>query len=294
MRPPGCTWCATAPPCSTGRTGTAAGELVIAGGYDAPASLAAGETRHFYYGSWTTANAVYSKRLGEADWWCMEQGQTTRPNEDYAFNGALLPAPLAQLIQQNQDNNANGTEDHVDWVGPFGVQTNYSIWEYQALNPVIAVGRDCNYLELAPAERARINVQVTNLGAVEGSALVTETVPAGFAATDFSQAPVAVTDNDDGSISYPFEISAIAGATAASDNDGTAYSSISIGYTLIQNGLACDGRTDGHAATALWTDGNGIQSESRSAALILDCCAGNIVAPRSNTEVSGTQCESKE
>lgn len=146
----------------------------------------AGGSLSVYYGSWTTANGSYQPYLGRPPLWCYQNGTAMAIGTDYATTGALLPEDLQVIISDDSDLDLDGREDHVDWAGSSGVQTQYNVWNHQQTHAAVAVGK----LAASTAEgTVRVTLTVENRGAVATTAEVTDIVPEDWNVVACSDAP---------------------------------------------------------------------------------------------------------
>ncbi len=163
--------------------------------------LGPGEEITLYYGSWTTDNGRYERYLGEYAWWCVEAAQYVQPGQTFDFFGERAPEDILEIVNGDRDADGDGVEDHVDWAGGFGVQTNYSVWDYQTDHTVMTIGKT------AEAVDSEIEVTLTaqNIGALAGTVTITDTVPTGWTVT-FIDEPGNEVVNDDGTITATWSV----------------------------------------------------------------------------------------
>jgi hypothetical protein len=151
---------------------------------------------YFYYSSWTFANGYYQPYFSQNAWWCLEWGQLAKNPATFYFDGETLPDALEYFAYQSTNTNGNCKEDHVEWYGSYGTKAQYNMWNWQSSYPVITAGKTA-----AAGSPGKIVVVLTarNLGAVTGSGVLSDTVPAGYTASNFSVAPSQIITNCDGS-----------------------------------------------------------------------------------------------
>ncbi len=187
---------------------------------------------------------VYADTEDDA-WWCVEHEQYAVNNRDYVFTGAHVPPPMLDLML---DGDQEGS------------------WELQEDELVIAVGRTGNLVELGLGESGETGVWVFNLGDQAGTTTVTETVPAGFAASEFSLEPDATVTDETGQTLYSWTLS----LERRSMSTGNAvYDEELITYTLTRN-IDCAPRIFAPEATADWSDSDGYQVSSANP-LVIRC-----------------------
>jgi len=156
------------------------------------------------YGPWTYPNGVHQPYLGKAPWWCFEAGQYATANTVFSYWGEATPPVLAYFLNENTNTDNDNKEDHVDWAGSFGTKTIYNIWAYQANHTVLTAGKTAE--ATGPGE---ITVMLVshNVGAIPGTGMLTDTLPAGWWITDFSVDPDYWIENGDGSVTMIWDIS---------------------------------------------------------------------------------------
>ena len=156
------------------------------------------------YGPWTYPNGHYQPYLGKAPWWCFEAGQYATANTVFSYWGEATPPVLAYFLNNNTNTDNDNKEDHVDWAGSFGTQTIYNIWNYQANHVVLTAGKTAE--ATGPGE---ITVMLVshNIGAIPGSGMLTDTLPAGWWIDDFSVDPDYWIENVDGTVTMIWDIS---------------------------------------------------------------------------------------
>ncbi len=121
-------------------------------------------------------------------------------------------------------------------------------------------------------ESTDLTVQVVNLGRGAGSAIVSETIPAGASASDFSLEPGIITDNADGSRTYTWAWK-MGGAEDNGDlSQPTIYDRLDITYTLTWEAADCGGRSIGAAPRVDWSDSDGLSHISWGTELVVACC----------------------
>jgi hypothetical protein len=208
-------------------------------GVDGSVVLTPGETTDFGYG-----------RTEYDAWWCMEQTQVTSPTTAFHFNGARVPTPLLNDMVKQNDNEA--------------------VWQFMNVNPVITVGRTQGQVSMANGDFAGIQIEVTNMGRVAGSATVFESIPPGFLASSFTQAPSGEGFADDGSVIWSFDVS-LEAAVDTPEHEPTIYDTKTIGYQLERLDPTCLGRVFSDAPTADWTSSAGDGFTSSGSPLVIWC-----------------------
>ena len=182
--------------------------------------LAPAETLTLYYGSWTTDNSTYMPYLGNDAWWCLINYTPTVGGHVYDWYGEEVPEVLSSFVESGWDVDSDGVDDLEDWAAAWGVQAQYTVWDYQAANPVLTAGK------VAEADGGEILVTVTarNVGFIDGSGELVDTIPAGWTAA-FDVAPDAEVENADGSLSVTWLVDvAGTGGGAVIDADTFTYS----------------------------------------------------------------------
>ena len=195
-----------------------------------------GDSLYFYYGS-----------FDQPAWWCMEQTQYTQPTTNFTFMGARVPRPLlTRMLDMDQE----------------------GLWQWMAQNPVVIVGRDTHYIAPRQGDN-QVVLRALNMGAYPTTTTITETVSPEFYAYNFSVPPQSLFMEDDGSVTYTFEL--YLGGTVLTDVDiHTIYSEEIITYTL-EPVADCQGRYTGVSPTASWIDASGTTQVSDASPLIIDC-----------------------
>ena len=187
----------------------------------------------------------YGERHDDA-WWCMEHEQYTARGAEYEFLGARAPEKLRDLALA-------GDQD--------------GIWARQGSQPVIAVGRTVNYVELGAGESGAGGIRVLNIGGAGSAVTVTETLPPGFAASDFSLAPESESTSSDGGAVYSWTV--VLDRRQVDGNGGdTTYDEERITWTLTRTG-ACQSRLTAPETTALWADSDGTEISTANPLIIL-------------------------
>jgi len=179
--------------------------------------IAPGETVDVYYASYTTANGSHETYLDEYAWWCVELGQSTSKSKTYDYFGEFPPSGLLEFSDVDNDVDADGTEDHVDWAGGYGIQSQYSIWDYQADSTVLTAGK---LATLGLDGKVDVTTLSRNLGAYDGTGTLTDTVPMGWSVSDMSVTPDTTTTNSDGTTTYTWAVS-VDGTTNPVTSGGT-------------------------------------------------------------------------
>jgi hypothetical protein len=179
--------------------------------------IAPGETVDVYYASYTTANGSHETYLDEYAWWCVELGQSTSASKPYDYFGEFPPSGLLAFSDVDNDVDADGKEDHVDWAGGSGIQSQYSIWDYQADSAVLTAGK---LATIGDDGKVHVTTLSRNLGAFDGSGTLTDTVPAGWTVSDMSVTPDTTTTNSDGTVTYTWAVT-VDGTTSPTTSGGT-------------------------------------------------------------------------
>lgn len=216
---------------------------------------------------------AYTEEEGPA-WWCVEKTQVTAWTMDFHFNGAEAPDILLDWVFYDTDENANGIEDHDEVPDPTNPapQAQWNIWNTIAEGPVMVVGRVPNYIELSPGESTELTIEVINLGRSAASMTVTETIPAGTEAADFSIDPSTETRNSDGSTTYTWSSKMLASEDTEDPSEATRYATNEITYTLTWTDPACGERTVGEAPRVDWADIDAKPRVSLGTELVIACC----------------------
>ncbi len=179
--------------------------------------IAPGETVDVYYASYTTANGSHETYLDEYAWWCVELGQATSKSKSYDYFGEFPPSGLLEFSDVDNDVDTDGTEDHVDWAGGYGIQSQYSIWDYQADSTVLTAGK---LAAIGADGKVQVTTLSRNLGAYDGTGTLTDTVPAGWSVSDMSVTPDTTTTNSDGTVTYTWAVT-VDGTTSPISSGGT-------------------------------------------------------------------------
>lgn len=166
--------------------------------------IPAGGSSTFYYASWTTANGSYQPFLGSWSMWCFQQGTVMGSHSGYLSLGAMIPAGIAELVQNDTDLDGDGVEDHVDYVSYSGVQTQYNIWDYQNNHAALAVGKLASD---AGDGSVTVDYSVTNRGATRGDGTLTDTLPAWWVLEGCDVTPDSVTVNEDHTTTLSWAVS---------------------------------------------------------------------------------------
>ena len=203
-------------------------------------------------------------------WWCLEKPQIIWLDDFYSTSGAHVPADLFHIYEQGL---AGASTD----------QIQVDLWYAQEIAAALTVGRERNYLGGAAGDAFSVTLQVMNLGDVAGSGTVTETVPAGATATDFSVAPLSATANPDGSTTYTFQVDVGPRVVVPAESEYDAwgylapYSAhpavVAISYTLGTDGMAPD-RHQSAAPTVSYSS-RGATWLSQGSPLVVDLCVGD-------------------
>ena len=199
-------------------------------------TIAPGDKASFSYGA-TQTNG----------WFCVEQTQTTKATQpdDWLFYGMRVPPALQR------------------WMGTGGDQD--AIWAYMNAHPVFVVGRDTNVVN--PGDQ--VVVRLINMGREYGVAEVTELLPEGWSASDFSHEPESVELTEDGTlITWNIALNA---AQDTGETQHTIYDEELISYTLELDGAECGPRTYLNEPEALWSDSNGDDQTADGSPLLVLC-----------------------
>jgi len=181
-------------------------------------------------------------------WWCMEHTQYTEESINFDFLGARVPdVVLSHMMNSDQD----------------------SVWAWMEDHPMVVVGRTTHYIEPADAA-APVVIKAINMGENATSVTISETIPAGFEASDFSIEPNRTSVTDGGAITMEFDLD-IAGAILTGEYEHTDYGELTIEYMLSVSGGDCQGRYTGHEPTAEWMDSDGVMRTTEGSPLIISC-----------------------
>jgi hypothetical protein len=176
------------------------GEEVLAGEtYRIPA----GGSLELAYGSWTTDNGVHAPYLDEPSFWCYQAGTTLAAGDAYDSIGAWLPEDLQDILADDTDSDADGVEDHVDWAGGGGVQSQYNVWEYQDTHAMVAIGK---LAESTADGTVQVTLTLQNRGALSTLAAVEDTVPALWSLVGCDDSPDSQTSNSDGTSTLSWNV----------------------------------------------------------------------------------------
>jgi hypothetical protein len=215
---------------------------------------------------------IYDDKGDEA-WWCLERWQYTAPGSAYSYNGSLMPRPIHNFVKDRTDTNVNTIEDHVD-VGELALQTQHNLWNTEAENPVVLVGRQRSLVELVgESMRRQVVIQVRNLGQQPGTASVTEVIPPGYTAFDLQPLGSATTMRD-GSTQLTWVVSLKAAVPDLTLSGPTIYDQVDLSYRIRVSDpeVACEGRCLGQKVVAKWQDSAGSNWTSYSEPLIIEHC----------------------
>lgn len=194
--------------------------------------LSPGQSLSFSYGATQTRA-----------WYCVEQTQTTIASTNWDFFGARMPQPLlGYALEGDQD----------------------AIWNHMIEHPVFVVGRDVNVLE-----SGQVDLRLVNMGREDGVARMTEFVPDGWAASNFSWTPDDVEYTTEG-IAYSWDV-LLVGAIDTGTDDPTIYDQRVITYDLTRAGADCVERTYLSEVTAEWQDTDGTERSSMGSPLLVLC-----------------------
>ena len=196
-------------------------------------TLAPGDAALFSYGG-VSSNA----------WYCVEQTQMTYPTSNWDFFGARVPPVLlGEMLSGDQD----------------------GVWSWLGQNPAFVVGRNTNVV--APEET--VEVRFLNLGRRVGTVEISETIPDGWVATNFSVEPDRYETNDDSTTWFwSFEM---AGAIDTDETSHTIYDDRTLTYELVRAGGDCAARMYFETPGASWIDGSGDAQISEGSPLLVLC-----------------------
>jgi len=189
-----------------------------------------------------------SAATSDAAWWCMEETQTTDRNKDYTFTGGYVPEPLlSYMYAEDQD----------------------AVWAWMAANPVMIAARGTNYVEVpAGGGAASVTLRVVNMGGVEGTSVVRESVPAGWSASDFSVAPDRTEVGSEGATVYVWDLTLDARVETPLDEQ-TIYDEASVTYQLTVP--ACRARQYVDELTSTWVDSESVSRVASANPLVVNC-----------------------
>ncbi len=178
-------------------------------------------------------------------WWCVEQTQVTAGADDLVFTGAQVPEVLRQLVlAADQD----------------------GIWNWQAANPVVVVGRSAHYLDLGAGED-QVEVVALNMGGVPGVAEIREVLPPGLSAVEVDPPADAVVETPEGGVELVWNVELDARVETDIDQP-TLYDMATFRYRVAGS---CSGRTLVDAPVADWSDADGLPQRSEGTPLVLAC-----------------------
>lgn len=221
------------------------------------------EYGHDVYGS--------TYRPPNGGWWCIEHNQYTQAQADFDFIGQQAPPSLYELVLNRADRDGDGTEDHVG-ITDGQYQAQWTIWDRIAEEPVDIIGRRPNYLALRAGETGTVTIEATDIGRKFSYGSITETVPAGLVASDFSVAPARTVVNGDGSTTYWWAAKLQAAEDGASEYVPSVYYPARISYSVTMQ--SCQGRIVGPPPTVRWNESDGSEWTSYGSELIAECCPG--------------------
>jgi len=193
----------------------------------------------------------YASSISPA-WWCIEETQVTGTAYDFDFTGAQIPKMLLDTM-------LSGTID-----------PNTTVWKDIRDNPVFIVGRQRGWATTVADGSIFVALEVTNLGRTEGSGVVYETIPAGMEIHDISPEPYDEVEDEDGNITYSWEVS----LDAAEDTDRdvhTIYDTGIISYSLSLSEEACAVRSRVTEPVVQWTDSAGLTRQAKGSPFIIEC-----------------------
>jgi hypothetical protein len=185
-------------------------------------------------------------------WWCVEETQTTATSYSFDFTGAQVPSMLL-------DSMLGG-----------GIDPNGTVWQDIRENPMMIVGRERGYAMMVAEGTTLVEVEVINIGRVEGTAYVSETVPAGMLASAIDPEPISEDWDDHGNVTYTWEVSLDAAVDTDIDTQ-TVYDAATFSYVLEMLDEACTVRARVPAPTVQWDDKTGITRQSAGSPFIIEC-----------------------
>jgi hypothetical protein len=185
-------------------------------------------------------------------WWCVEETQQTDTAHTFDFTGAQVPTMLLDTMLFG------------------GVNPNDTVWKDIRENPMMIVGRQRGWATTVAGGSTMVVLELTNIGRVAGAATVSETIPPGMVASDFSVQPDRQVEEDDGSITFSWERELDAAVDTESDQQ-TVYDTHAISYHLSIEEEACTVRARVPEPMVQWNDSDGIARRAEGSPFIVEC-----------------------
>jgi hypothetical protein len=188
---------------------------------------------------------TYNAQGNAADaWWCVEELQLTQPTSNWLFFGARTPDMLlTHMLDGDQD----------------------AVWAAEQTQPVFVVGRDTNVVQVGD----EVTLHAMNLGRRDAFGTISETLPPGYDARNFSVEPDQIDESEDG-ITFTWTISLDA-AVDTGEYNHTLYDHAYIHYELLGDGAECEKRSYLNEPAADWTDLDGINRTAVGSPLLVVC-----------------------
>lgn len=200
-------------------------------------SMSPGESLNFQYGD-----------NSDLAWWCVEETQITANTTFTEFIGARVPSMLLRPMLDGDQN---------------------TVWQTMTDHPVMAVGHGTHYVEMGPGDAVSLQIIARNLGRKSAEAAISETIPAGFTASDWSLDPDRTVPGSGGETTYTWFLDFNAAIDTPIDTQ-TVYDEALIRYTLTREG-DCVGRLTSTPPTAMWSDSDDVTQTSDGAPLVIFC-----------------------
>jgi hypothetical protein len=188
----------------------------------------------------------------EPAWWCVEETQQTDTAHSFDFTGAQVPPMLLDTMLLG------------------GVSPNDTVWKDIRENPMMIVGRQRGWATTVSGGSTLVRLEVTNIGREPGSATVSETIPLGMVASDFSPEPDRQVEEDDGAITYSWSRELDAAVDTERDEQ-TVYDTDTISYYLTVGPEACTVRARVPEPMVQWNDNDGIARRAEGSPFIVEC-----------------------
>ncbi len=185
-------------------------------------------------------------------WWCVEETQITDTAHIFHFTGARVPTVLLDTMLG----------------GEAGL--NDVVWSDIRNNPMMVVGRERGWTTTVAGGTSLVQLEVVNIGRVAGEAVVYETIPVGMEASDFDPVPSGEVVEDDGSVTYRWELSLDAAVDTAKDTQ-TIYDSAGISYLLELGQEACLPRARVPEPAVQWSSSSGVTLQAEGSPFIVEC-----------------------
>lgn len=185
-------------------------------------------------------------------WWCVEETQLTATAYSFHFTGARVPPVLLDTMLGG------------------GIDPNTAVWKDIRDNPMMIVGRERGWATTVAGGSSYVEIEATNIGRTAGSAVVYETIPAGMVASNIDPAPIDEVVDDDGGITYAWEVELDAAVDTDQDTQ-TIYDTASITYSLTIEDEACFVRARVTEPVVQWDDASGITRQAKGSPLIIEC-----------------------